>query len=310
MGTPSFAVPSLRALLVSRHPVAGVVTQPDRPAGRGLLIRIPPVKEIALERCLPVLQPARIKSPGLLDEIRSLRPDVLVVVAYGRILPPSILGVTPYGGVNVHASLLPRYRGAAPVAWAIASGETVTGVTTMRMAEKLDAGDILLQRSTSIRPDETAGDLEERLSEMGARLLIDTLDAFSESTLAYLPQNDQEATFAPSLKKEDAKIDWTMTADAIARRVLAFNPWPVAFTLVRGKGMRLFRARAIGGEDSSPSAPGGPGEVLRAGPDGVRVRCGGGTVLDLLEVQPDGRRRISAAMASAGRYFSVGDVLG
>jgi len=265
------------------------------------------VGELARERSLHLIQTARIKSPEFLEEVRSHHPDVLVVVAYGRILPPSILGAVQFGGVNVHASLLPKYRGAAPVAWAIAAGETVTGVTTMRMVEKLDAGDILLQRSIAIPPDETAGELEGRLSEIGAHLLIDTLDALAESTLAYLPQKEEEATFAPVIRKRDARIEWSAPADSIVRRIRAFNPWPVAFTLSGGKVMRLFRARVSGGEDARRGIPERPGEILQAGPEGVRVACGEGTRLEILEIQLEGHRRITGAMAAAGRYFCTGD---
>lgn len=314
MGTPSFAVPSLQALLKSKHQVAAVVTQPDRPAGRGLALKAPPIKELAAERGLSVLQPEKVRTAEFLDQVRSFRPDVLVVVAFGRILTLSMLEAAPFGGVNVHASLLPKYRGAAPVAWAIAAGEAVSGVTTMKMAEKLDAGDILLQRSIAVLPEETAGELEARLSGTGAELLIDTLDALAEGTMAFLPQNEDHATFAPVIRKEDARIDWTLPAEVIARRVRAFIPRPVAFTISRGRLLRVFQARALGGGEAFPETPvrplGLPGEILHAGPEGIRVACGGGGVLDLLEVQPEGRRRITAAMAAAGRYFGPGDVLG
>ncbi len=311
MGTPSFALPSLQALLGSRHRVAAVVTRPDRPAGRGLDLTAPPVKTLAAKAGVTVLQPEKIRDPDLLGTVRGLAPDAIVVVAFGRILPKDLLDAAPMGGVNVHASLLPRYRGASPVAWAIASGETETGVTTMRMTEKLDAGDILLQESTPIGEEETTGMLEERLAAMGASLLIDTLDALGAGTLAFLPQKEEAATFAPILKKEDARIDWGWEAKVIARRARAFDPWPVAFTTSRGKGMQIWKARAwvpAGGAGGSAALR--PGEVLYAGPEGVRVACGGASVLNLLEVQPEGRRRIRSAEAAAGRYFAAGDVLG
>jgi methionyl-tRNA formyltransferase len=312
MGTPSFAVPSLQALLKSKHQVAAAVTQPDRPAGRGLAFRTPPVKDLALERGLPVLQPERIRTAEFLDQVRAFRAEAIVVVAYGRILTPALLDAAPLGGVNVHASLLPKYRGAAPVAWAIASGETISGVTTMRMVERLDAGDILLQRSLPIAPGETAGDLEARLAILGAGLLVDTLDALEDGTMAFLPQREDQATLAPILRKEDARIDWSMPAETVARRVRAFNPRPIAFTSSRGRGMQILRARAVescgtqGGDGDGSGAR--PGEVVDAGPGGLRVACGQG-LLELLEVQPEGRRRIPAAMAVAGRYFARGDVL-
>ena len=303
MGTPSFAAASLRRVLASRHQVVAVVSQPDRPAGRGLSIRLPEVKRAALDHEIPVLQPEKIRGGTFSGEIRRFAPDVLVVVAFGRILPPDVLAAAPLGGVNVHASLLPRYRGASPIAWAIASGESVSGVTTMRMIERLDAGDILLQRSTPIQPDETAGELEGRLAELGAALLVETLDALGAGTLALLPQNDALATFAPVLAREDARVDWTRPAQLVERRVRAFNPWPVAFTRARDREMRILRARAVHGE----TAP--PGAVVRAGADGVRVACGDGSALDLVEVQPEGRKRMTAVMAAAGRYFTSGDLL-
>lgn len=330
MGTPSFAAPSLEALLASRHEVAAVVTRPDRPSGRGLAVRPSPVKERAERAGLPVLQPETIRTGAFLDAVREIAPGALVVVAYGKILPPALLASAPHGGVNVHASLLPKYRGAAPVAWAIARGETVTGVTTMRMVEKLDAGEIYLQRSTAIGPEETAGEVESRLALMGAALLVETLDALEEGSMAFLPQREEEATFAPLLAKEDGRIDWSLTAREIALRVRAFDPWPVAFTTARGKTLRVRRARE--GEPGEPGArearevgaareagagpvaraarEARPGEVLAAGPSGVAVACGGGTVLCLLEVQPEGGRRMGAAEAAAGRHLAAGDLLG
>ncbi|MBI3450338.1 MAG: methionyl-tRNA formyltransferase [Acidobacteria bacterium] len=313
MGTPSFAAASLRRLLGSRHQIVGVVSQPDRPAGRGLSVRIPEVKRVALEHSIAVLQPEKIRGEEFVGELRRLQPDVLVVVAFGRILPPAVLAAARLGGVNVHASLLPKYRGASPIAWAIASGETATGVTTMKMVERLDAGDILLQRSTPIQPAETAGELGVRLAEIGGALLVETLDALAAGTLALLPQNEALATFAPVLARADARVDWTQPAPVVERRVRAFNPWPVAFTRAREKEMRILRARAVSGDAGDPAVPprGGvvPGSVIHAGADGVRVACGGGSALDLVEVQPEGRKRITAAMAAAGRYFTSGDRL-
>jgi len=308
MGTPSFAVASLQKLLESRHEVVAVVTRPDSPAGRGLALHAPPVRDLALDRGLPVLQPVKIRTSGFLDEIRSLRPDVLVVVAFGRILTRGILDAAPHGGINVHASLLPKYRGAAPVAWAIASGETVSGVTTMRMVEQLDAGDILLQRSTAILPEETAGELEARLAAMGAEVLVDTLDSLQEGTMAFLPQREEAATLAPILKKEDGRIDWSMSAGRIACRVRAFNPWPVACTIARGRSIRIWKARVASGTGEPRSATSRPGVVTEAGAEGVRVACGEG-FLDLVEVQPEGKKRISGSMAASGRYFGAGDAL-
>jgi methionyl-tRNA formyltransferase len=243
-----------------------------------------------------------------LQAIRALAPEALVVVAFGRILPASILSEAPRGGINVHASLLPRLRGAAPVAWAIARGDTETGVTTMQMTERLDAGDILLMRSTPIGEAETAGELQARLSSMGADLLIETLDALELSQLASLPQDESKATLAPIIRKEDALVDWSAPAQEIARRVRAFHPWPVAWTTTRGRLLRLHRARASSDpvERVTPSAP---GQVLSIGPSGVRVACGSGA-LDLEAVQPEGRRAMKAAEAAAGRWLVQGQILG
>ena len=311
MGTPSFAVPSLKALLASRHEVAAVVTQPDRPAGRGLEVRISPIKAIAGEHGLRALQPEKIRAPEFLETVRGIAPDALVVAAFGRILPKTILEAAPLGGVNVHASLLPRYRGAAPVAWAIARGERITGVTIMKMAERLDTGDIMLQVSTPISPADTGATLEARLAEMGAPLLIEALNALGEDSIAFLPQDEGKATFAPIIRKEDGRIDWTMGAVEIERRVRAFDPWPVAFTQARGKMIRIWRSRMEpGGAPPSRAGIARPGEIRSAGAAGVSVVCGGGSLLTILEVQPEGRRRMSAAEAAGGRYLAAGELLG
>jgi methionyl-tRNA formyltransferase len=308
MGTPVFAVPSLKALLNSRHTITAVVSQPDRPSGRGLTTRATPVKEAALEAGLQVIQPRGVRSPRFFETIKALSPDLLVVVAFGRILPLSLLQLPPEGAVNVHSSLLPRYRGAAPAAWAIARGEEVTGVTTMRIVEALDAGDILLQRSTPIGPEETTAQLEERLAVMGARLLVETVDAVAEGTIASIPQDENRSTYAPLIKKEDGLIDWAGDAVTIGRRVRAFVPWPVTYTSSRGKRIRIWKARPVEGELTPGEA--NPGVVLYAGKAGLKVGCGGGSILELLEVQPDGKKRMPAADAVAGRYFSAGDILG
>lgn len=308
MGTPDFAVPSLEALLDSRHQVAAVVTRPDRPSGRGLKLRPPPVKAVAEKHGLPVLQPVKVRDGSFLDSVTSFAPDVLVVVAYGRILPRPVLMAAPHGGVNLHASLLPKYRGAAPVAWAIARGETVTGITTMRMVEELDAGDIYLQRSTPIGPEETAGELESRLAELGAPFLVETLDALARGEMAGIPQDDAKATFAPVLTKSDGSIDWTMSAREIACRTRAFDPWPTAYTSLGGRGLRIRKARVPAAPPRSGDAA--PGTIVEAGRSRLLVACGEGSVLELVEVQPAGRRRMRAADAVAGRYLTAGARLG
>jgi methionyl-tRNA formyltransferase len=308
MGTPSFAVPSLQTLLASRHEIVAVVTRSDRPAGRGLKVQPPPVKALAAASGVPVLQPARIRDPSFVETIRSREPEVLVVVAFGRILPQAVLDTARFGGVNLHASLLPRLRGAAPAAWAIARGERFTGITTMHMIDRLDAGEIYLQKSTPIGPEETAGELEARLAVMGAPFLVETLDALEAGEMAGIPQNEAEATYAPVLEKRDGLIDWSLTAEEIARRVRAFDPWPVAYTLAGGRLLRIRRARPAaepGGPGASP-----PGTLVEAGRHGVFAACGGAARLEILEVQPEGRKRITASEAVGGRYLGEGMRLG
>jgi methionyl-tRNA formyltransferase len=276
-------------------------------------MKSPPVKDLAVERGIPVYQPRRIRDGSLVETIRSLSPDILAVVAYGRILPPEVLASARRGAVNLHSSLLPKYRGASPVAWAIAGGESVTGVTTMRMVEELDAGDIYLQRSTSIAPTETAGELEARLAVLGASLLVETLDAIEKDEMAAIPQREEEVSYAPILKKEDGRIDWSLEAEAIACRVRAFDPWPGAFTRAGDRTLRIWRALPAGGHgalttgDAAASSQADPGTILEAGKDHVVVACGGSRALELLEVQPEGRKRILATQAAAGRYFQAGD---
>ena len=307
MGTPEFAVPSLLALVRSRHIVAAAVSQPDKPSGRGLSVKPTPVRAAALERGIEVIAARSVRSRDFLDQVRAISPDVLAVVAFGRILPDDLLEMAPHGGVNLHASLLPKYRGAAPAAWAIARGETVTGVTTMKIESEMDAGDVFLQRSLAIGDQETAGQLQERLARLGAPLLVESLDALEAGTLAGLPQDPSAATYAPILRKEDGRIDWKMEAAAIERRVRAFDPWPAASTTNRGRWLRIWKARPL------PTAPAGPrsqpGEILQASREGLRVACGGGSLLDVLELQPEGRRRMSSAEAVAGRYFGAGELL-
>lgn len=316
MGTPAFAAVSLKSLLDAGHQVAAAVTRPDAIAGRGLKVRPSAVKTLAVERGIPLLQPESVRGGALHEQARAFLPDIVVVVAFGRILPGALLETARLGAINVHASLLPRYRGAAPVAWAIAAGERETGVTTMRMIERLDAGDILLQRAVPIRSRETAGDLETRLALTGAELLLETMEGLEAGTIVPRPQDDAAATYAPALKKEDALVDWSRPADEIARRVRAFDPHPVAHTRTApppGVAMRIWETRP------APSAPlardAAPGTVLAAGRNaggsgGVLVACGGGTALLLVEVQPEGRRRMGALEAASGRYLREGDRLG
>ncbi len=307
MGTPLFAADSLSALLEAGHQVVAVVTRPDAPSGRGLAVKPSAVKVLAGRHGIPVLQPPGVRGEPFLGEVSSLSPDILVVVAFGRILPAALLEIAPFGAINVHASLLPRYRGAAPVAWAIASGEKETGVTTQRIIERLDAGDILLQRATPIGSEETAAQLERRLSSMGAALLVETLAGLQAGSIVPRPQDESLATNAPILRKHDGLIDWSWSARLIDARVRGFNPWPVAHTVLPGSGRRMliWAVRPAG----RPAAGGEPGRVLDEG-GSILVACGEGEALRLEEVQPEGSRRMPAAAAAAGRYLRAGDRLG
>ena len=330
MGTPETAVPTLRRCLDDGHEVAAVWTQPDRPAGRGNRLVAPPVKQFALTRGLTVHQPEKIRT----DEARALfashGADAAVVVAYGRILPASFLNAPRRGCVNVHFSLLPEYRGAAPVNWAIVRGERETGVTTMLIDEGLDTGAILLQRATEIGDEETAPELLARLAASGAELLGETLARFDE--IEARPQRDEDATHAPILKREDGLIDWRLSAAEIGRRVRGFQPWPNAHTTFRGQRLVLWRALPLdtGGasdegdathaSDASGGASGvgrvsevndhAPGEIAAARGGDLSVACGGATVLRLLEVQPEGKRRMSARDFLNGTHASAGERLG
>ena len=304
MGTPQAAVPTLRRCVGDGHEIVAVWTQPDRPSGRGNKVAQSPVKEFALAHGLTVHQPQRIKTDEAKQLFASHDADVAVVVAYGRILPDEFLRTPARGCINVHFSLLPRYRGAAPANWAIVNGDHQTGVTTMFIEPTLDTGPILLQRATEIGPTETAPELILRLSEIGAELLSETLPHLDEITPK--PQDDREATFAPILKKEDGVIDWTRRATAIDHRVRGLQPWPNAYTSFHERGLTIWRAEVLA--SASPYAE--PGEVISARGDELFVQCGEGTALRLLEVQPESRKRMSAREFLAGKLLKVGDRLG
>jgi len=303
LGSGSFAIPSLEALLGAGHAVAAVVCQPDREKGRGQQLAAPPVKRVALERGLQVLQPRRIREPEPVAAIQALRPDVQVVVAYGQILPRAVIDAAPLGTVNVHASLLPRYRGAAPIQWAVARGETRTGVTTMRIDEGLDTGPILLARELAIGSEETAAELEPRLAALGAELLIETLAGLRDGRVQPVPQDSAQASYAPLLKKEDGRIDWSVPAHEIACRVRGFQPWPGAHATLAERTLKVLKAVAA---DAPDSAGDEPGAILACGRDGIRVRCGARSVLQLIEVQPESRRAMSAASFAAGARLVPG----
>jgi len=304
MGTPESAVPSLQRCLQDGHEVVAVWTQPDRPSGRGNKISPSPVKEFALSRGLTIHQPPRIKTDEATQLFRSHNADIAVVVAYGRILPASFLGAQAHGCVNVHFSLLPRYRGAAPVNWAIVKGESETGVTTMFIEPELDSGPILLQRSTLIGETETASELMPRLSELGAELLGQTLKDFDQ--LKPRTQDHNEATLAPLLKKEDGLIDWSATATEIDRMIRGFQPWPNAYSTVQSRGLTIWKAESI----KEAMVGGIPGEVLTAHGDDLIVACGDDTALRLLEVQPEARRRMTVRDFLNGLHLKAGDRLG
>ncbi len=303
MGTPAFAVPTLRALVQVGHDVVAVLSQPDRPVGRGRRVTAPPVKETAIELGLDVFQPRRVKEQQAFARLEAARADAFVVVGYGQIIPRRVIDLPQLGCVNVHASLLPKYRGAAPINWAIALGETATGVTTMLIEERLDAGDVLLERATPIGPEETAVELSARLAPMGAELLMETLLGLQQRTITRRKQNDDEATYAPLLKREDGRIDWGLPAVQIFNRIRGFAPWPGSYTWFRGKRLRLHRARPLMGESPAPG-------VILPVRGVVRVGCGGGTALAIEEVQMEGKKRIAAIDFLRGHQPRETEILG
>lgn len=305
LGTPDTAVPSLEALLAAGVTVPLVVTQPDRPAGRSRALRPPPVKVCAERAGLPVLQPARVRTPEFAAAIADARPDVLAVVAYGRILVRPVLDAAPSGAVNVHFSLLPRYRGAAPVAWALANGETTTGVTTFRLDEGLDTGPILMQRAAPIAPEEHAPSLLARLARVGADLLVATLAALERGTAVSRPQDDAAATLAPLLRREDGYYDPAWTAAELSGRVRGFDPWPGVWGSRGGGRVRIVETAPLA---ATPVAE-APGTVLQLAAGRIGLACGTRTAVELVSVQPESGRAMTAAEAIRGRRLAVGDRL-
>ena len=303
MGTPDFAVPTLEALIGAGHELAAVVTQPDKPKGRGKAVLMTPVKEKALECGIPVYQPKRVREPEFLDVLRKLNPDVIVVVAFGQILPREILTLPPFGCVNVHASLLPKYRGAAPIQWAVIDGETVSGVTTMQMNEGLDTGDILEQEEISLDPEETGGSLFEKLASLGGKMILSTLKGLEDGSIIPRAQGEMTTPYAKMLTKAMGEIDWSMDAASIERLVRGLNPWPSAYTYVNGKTLKIWKVRVEAGEAGNE-----PGQV-RVTKDRLLVETGNG-VLSILELQLEGKKRMEAAAFLRGFSIETGKKFG
>ena len=307
MGTPAFAVPSLEALANSDHEVVGVVTQPDRPKGRGQVVVSCPVKELALSKGLPVRQPDKIKSPEFLQQLSEWKPDVIAVTAFGRILPKTILDLPPMGCVNVHGSLLPAYRGAAPIQWALIHGDTQTGITTMLMDEGMDTGAVLLQQTIPIEPDDTALELGARMAQAGGALLVETLTRLAARTVVPCAQDHSRATMAPLLKKEDGVIDWTQPATEIANRIRGLSPWPGSFTFHHEHRLIIRKGRV----DAKGGPAGGgqrPGTILAVGPKSFWVETGEGRI-EVLEVQPANKKRMSVEQFLLGYTLRAQDTL-
>ena len=290
LGTPDFAAASLRALLEDGQELAAVFTQPDRPRGRGMQLSPSPVKELALERGLPVYQPETFKDGEPTRLLRALAPELVVAVAYGRLLPEDFLAVAPYGSINLHGSLLPRYRGAAPIQWAVLNGDEITGVTVQHMAREMDAGDVISRRETPIGEFETSGELFERLKTLGAELLAETVRAIAAGTAERTPQDPAEATYTRMLDKSMSPIDWTRTPRQIVKQICGLDPWPVASARLGDAQLRIFGAAYT---DNATALP--PGSVVSADKRGIEVACGGGKTLLITEVQPAGKKRMSAA---------------
>jgi methionyl-tRNA formyltransferase len=304
MGTPDFAVPSLRAIHVAGHSIVRVVTQPNRPRGRGRRTVAPPVKRAADDLNCPVLQPESIKDGRFLSQLEALRPDVIVVIAFGQLLPSRLVHMAPMGTINVHGSVLPRYRGPAPIQWAIINGESETGVTTMLMDEGVDTGDILLVERSPIFPTDTSQDLHDRLSTTGAGLIVKTLADAAEGRLSPIPQDDGNASYAPLLKKADGRINWDQPAHRIDAFVRGMSPWPGAFTTAAGRHFKIFRVAPAPMDVAAP-----PGTVIEGFSDEIRVAARGGA-LRILELQTASGKRLPVADFLRGHTLAVGRVLG
>ncbi len=326
MGTPDFSVPVLETLIDSCHQVAAVVTQPDKPKGRGKEIQMSPVKETALRYGIPVFQPVRARDASFIDEMRALNPDVMVVIAFGQILSGELLRVPRYGCVNIHASLLPKYRGAAPIQWAVINGDKETGITTMMMDEGMDTGDILEKRVIFLEKKETGGSLFDRLSLLGGELILSTLDKLEKGALVRMPQNHQEATYVKKISKAFGEVDWAMDGAAIERLIRGLNPWPSAYTWLNGKLLKLWEADVLpdagqaftergGGFAAADRAPGTSGEtpacgqVISATEEGLKVQTGAG-ILNITSLQLEGKKRMDTGAFLRGFAVQEGARLG
>lgn len=301
MGTPDFAAASLKKLLDEKFDVVGVFTQPDKPKGRGMELACSPVKELALENALPVFQPVKMRDGTALEAVKSLAPDILVVVAYGRILPDDILAVPRYGAINVHGSLLPKYRGAAPIQWAVLNGDKVTGVSTMYLASEMDTGDIIYTAETEIGEFETSGELFDRLKVMGAELLVKTLRDIETGTAPRTPQDHANASYVKMLDKSDSPIDWTRDARGVIKWIYGLQPWPVATAELDGAVYKIFAA-----EYTQTRTDSTPGTVVSTGKAGIEVACGGGETVMITQLQAPGKKRMSAADFLRGHTIKLG----
>lgn len=301
MGTPDFAVPSLKALIEAGHEICGVFTQPDKPKNRGMKLQAPPVKEVAIAHDIPVFQPISVKDGAALATIQELDPELIVVAAYGRILPNSILEYPAKGCINVHSSLLPKFRGAAPIHWAVISGETETGVTIMHMAQELDAGDIIDQVVTPIDPDESVETVHDRLAELGGALLADVVTKIAEGTATRTPQDASKATYASMLSREMSDIDWSQSAKAIHDKIRGLSPWPAASTnVISGSTIKVF-----GSVNTGESTAAQPGTIVAAGKQGIDVACGDGKILRIVQLQAAGGKRMAAADYLRGHPIEI-----
>lgn len=302
MGTPDFAVKPLEALISNNYEVVGVFTQPDKPVGRKAVLTPPPVKVVADNNNIPVFQPETLKNGVGVEILRDLNPDVVIVVAYGKILPKDFLEFAKYGCINIHGSILPKYRGAAPIQWSVLDGEEYAGVTSMQMNEGLDTGDILLVEKTKIEPDETSGDLYERLTVLGASVLLKTLDAVKSGSLAPIKQDDSKSSYAKMLDKSLSKINWNLSSEKVHNTIRGLDPWPVALTVFEGKNLKLFRSSVLDGEYNKAA-----GSVFKS-KDGICVVCGDKKAVLIKEVQLEGKKRMSALDFSRGANLSDGVV--